>query len=128
MQDSNYAATQYIGKTGVERKGAFPYTEKLAVKQSKSMLKVTVSCEWLIESHQFRGDDLRLTIDSGLQIKAYSLLKGLNKLTGSIVALDVRNGGVLTMVNFPSFDPNAFSSGISPEPIGLDEFTLSPFI
>ena len=114
LQDSNYAATQYIGKTGVERKKELSLHGKVGSKT------IEINAEGRLlrvvdRKPPVPGDDLRLTIDSGLQIKAYSLLKGLNKLTGSIVALDVRNGGVLTMVNFPSFDPNAFSSGISPE-------------
>ena len=56
-----------------------------------------------------------MTIDSKLQRRAASLLKNLDNLSGSIVALDVRTGGVLAIASYPSYNPNAFASGISPE-------------
>ena len=56
-----------------------------------------------------------MTIDSKLQRRAASLLKNLDNLSGSIVALDVRTGGVLAIASYPSYNPNAFARGISPE-------------
>jgi len=38
-----------------------------------------------------------------------------NAYSGALVALDVNTGEVLAMVNYPSYDPNLFSSGISQE-------------
>ena len=59
------------------------------------------------------GQDLRLTIDLNFKVKL--LLRNLDNLSGSIVAMDVRTGGVLAIASYPSYDPNAFVSGISPE-------------
>ncbi len=113
LQDSNYAATQYIGKTGVERKRELFLHGKVGSKtieiNAEGRLLRVVDREPPVP-----GEDLRLTIDSKLQMKAASLLEDLNNLSGSIVALDVRTGGVLAMTSHPSYDPNAFASGISP--------------
>ncbi|MFC1700549.1 penicillin-binding protein 2 [Patescibacteria group bacterium] len=65
------------------------------------------------------GESLVTHIDKDLQIKLYQLIKEmLNKLKlkrAVGVAMDPRDGGVLALVNFPSFDNNLFSRGISKE-------------
>jgi len=85
------------------------------------------------------GDDLYLTLDIRLQKKAEeSLEKGLgiiqtggvyesqwgnflykdaykNATSGALVAIDVKTGEVLALANFPSYDLNLFSTGISSE-------------
>ncbi|MBK9293298.1 MAG: penicillin-binding protein 2 [Oligoflexia bacterium] len=60
------------------------------------------------------GHNITLTIDKDIQQAAYdSFIK--NKHTGSVVVLDPNTGEILSMVNTPSYDPNYFSTGISPE-------------
>jgi peptidoglycan glycosyltransferase len=54
-----------------------------------------------------RGDDVRLTIHSEVQVAARNAL-GDNR--GAIVALDPQTGAVLAMWSNPSFDPNPISS------------------
>lgn len=56
------------------------------------------------------GDVLRLTIDAGLQ--AYAARR-LGPESGSVVVIDTRTGGILTMASMPAYDPNSFSDGIS---------------
>ena len=56
------------------------------------------------------GETVRLTIDAGLQEYAARRL-GTN--SGSAVVLDCLTGDVLAMCSMPSYDPNAFSDGIS---------------
>lgn len=58
------------------------------------------------------GRDIRLTLDIDLQ-KAAEATLGNHK--GAIVAIDPNNGAVLAMVSRPTFDPNLFSTRISPE-------------
>ncbi|MGY6586782.1 MAG: peptidoglycan D,D-transpeptidase FtsI family protein [Wenzhouxiangella sp.] len=57
------------------------------------------------------GRDLQLTLDRRLQYLAYRELKeGVERFearSGSVVVMDVTNGEILAMVNFPSFNPNA---------------------
>lgn len=56
------------------------------------------------------GRDLQLTIDRRLQYLAFRQLKqGIAEVgarSGSVVVLDVTNGEILAMVNFPSYNPN----------------------
>lgn len=58
------------------------------------------------------GKDVTLTIDAELQKVAEATL-GTRK--GAIVAIDPRDGSVLAMASYPTFDPNIFSSRITPE-------------
>ncbi len=55
------------------------------------------------------GKNLVLTIDQDLQLAA---TKAFGDKTGSIVAIDPRNGEVLAMLSRPAFDPTEFSRGI----------------
>ncbi|MCC0175410.1 penicillin-binding protein 2 [Waterburya agarophytonicola K14] len=56
------------------------------------------------------GEDITLTIDAEVQRAAE---KALGTTKGAIVALDPKNGAVLAMASYPSFDPNIFSAPIT---------------
>ena len=56
------------------------------------------------------GKDITLTLDLDLQKAA---AEALNGITGSIVAIDPKNGAVLAMVSNPGFDPNIFTRRVS---------------
>ncbi len=56
------------------------------------------------------GHTLRLTIDAPLQEYA---ARRLGPNSGSVVVIDTETGGLLAMVSMPSYDPNAFTDGIS---------------
>jgi len=56
------------------------------------------------------GHNIYLTIDQQLQEKAETLLGGL---AGAVVAMEPSTGEVLVLVSSPSFDQNAFVSGLS---------------
>ncbi len=53
------------------------------------------------------GQDLTLTLDQRIQNVAKD---ALNDRKGSIVIMDLESGGILAMVNNPSYDPNHFVS------------------
>ena len=57
------------------------------------------------------GTDLMLALDSRLQFLADSLLAPY--LAGTVVALDVKTGGILCFVTTPGYDANAFSGVLS---------------
>ena len=105
----NYAGTTHIGKSGVENyyetrlhgKAGYELTEVDA--HGKPQLK-------LADEAPITGEDIFLSIDLELQIKAEELLSEHN---GAVVAIDPRNGEILAMASMPSFDPNLFVDGIS---------------
>lgn len=56
------------------------------------------------------GQDVRLTIDSRIQYFAWQKLRAAVRKqrakSGSLVILDARNGDILALTNYPSYDPN----------------------
>ena len=80
------------------------------------------------------GKDVRLSIDTDLQIKAYELLKekvekqGATTTAGAVVAQNPLDGSILAFVSYPSFDPNLLSSGITKEELArLNSDVRFPF-
>lgn len=53
------------------------------------------------------GNDVHLTLDHGLQMRAYQLMKGKK---GALVAVNPKTGEVLAMISSPSFDTNRLKS------------------
>jgi penicillin-binding protein 2 len=108
-QSANYAATRDIGKIGIEKfyetqlHGTVGFQE-VEVNNRGRVIRT------LREQPAISGDDLYLTLDLGLQLKAQEAL-GENR--GAIVALDPRTGGILAFYSNPSYDPNLFVHGIS---------------
>jgi len=58
------------------------------------------------------GHNLYLTVDSELQKVAWDALEGK---TGSIVAMDPRDGSILALVSRPAYDPELFNKKMSRE-------------
>lgn len=104
----NYAATNDIGKQGIEK-----YYEKL-LHGISGYKEVEVdsrgrTLRTLNEIPPQPGRNLNLSIDIRLQLTAEELLRGMR---GSMIMLDPRNGEILAFVSSPSYDPNAFVRGI----------------
>jgi len=58
------------------------------------------------------GRDIGLTLDFDLQKKATELLENRE---GAIIVLDPRNGDILALSSFPTYDPNKFITRFTPE-------------
>ncbi|MFP4119483.1 penicillin-binding protein 2 [Coleofasciculus sp.] len=106
-----YRMGDVAGKMGVEE--AFEPTlrgewggQQVEVDGAGQVLRI------LGEKEAKSGKDLQITLDLKTQ-KAAEAVLGNQK--GAIVALDPRNGAVLAMVSRPTFDPNIFSSRITPD-------------
>ncbi len=100
-----------VGKAGIERQ----YNEVLRGQDGLRRIVVnTFGAEIarLDESPPVSGRDLRLTLDSDLQLIAE---QGFQEDIGALVALDPRTGQVLALVSRPTFDPNLFTGGVSTE-------------
>lgn len=108
LDQARYSGTSHIGKLGIERAyesvlhGAVGYRQ-VEVNAEGRVIRV------LEQSPPRPGRDLRLTIDVSLQHMALAELAGRR---GAIVALDPRNGDILTLASSPAYDPNLFVNGI----------------
>ncbi len=108
-RDAEYSGTTHIGKTGIENY----YESRLHGKAGYEVIEVDAHGKpqlKLDEKTPIAGEDLFLSIDLELQIKAEELLSEHN---GAVVAIDPRNGEILAMASMPAFDPNLFVNGIS---------------
>ena len=79
------------------------------------------------------GNNLRLTLDLGLQQKMEEVLardlKATNRKQGVVVAMNPQTGEILGMVSLPSYDNNAFTGGIEPQKLqSLQENPNRPLV
>ncbi|WP_020558969.1 penicillin-binding protein 2 [Thiofilum flexile] len=109
LNRDEYAASTHIGKTGVEAS----HEDRLHGQTGYSLHEVDAHGQYkdlLDEKPPVGGQDLFLSIDMDLQLKAEDLLKNER---GAVIAIDPTNGEVLAMASMPTFDPNLFVNGIS---------------
>ncbi|MCT4594948.1 MAG: penicillin-binding transpeptidase domain-containing protein [Anaeromicrobium sp.] len=132
---TGYKTTDLIGKSGIERK----FEKELKGVDGAKYVEVDVYGRLVdtlrVQSPQ-KGKDVYLTIDKDLQMVAEkSLKKALeqiqvggtfksefgdykyrdafrNATSGAVVALDAKTGEVLALANYPSYNPNLFTTGI----------------
>ncbi|WP_442596177.1 peptidoglycan D,D-transpeptidase FtsI family protein [Parapusillimonas sp. JC17] len=111
-------AAHVIGFTNIEDKGIegveLAFNEELSGKPgSRRVIKDRLGR--VVEDVQaivppVNGQDLKLSIDSGLQFDTYTALKkGLTEhkaKAGAGIVIDVQTGEVLALVNLPTYDPN----------------------
>ncbi|MBU2875975.1 penicillin-binding protein 2 [Marinobacter salexigens] len=105
----NYAGTNYIGKSGVERF----YEELLHGKVGYQHVETNArgrTLRVLDRENPVPGEDLQLHLDLRLQNRAHELLDGRR---GAIVAIEPATGGILALASVPGFDANKFVTGIS---------------
>ena len=107
----NYAATDHIGKIGIERF----YESILHGEVGSQHVETNAHGRVLRVLQQEKptpGVDLTLHIDAVLQ---KNIIELMGDRRGSVVALDPKTGGVLAMVSTPTYDANPFVTGISTE-------------
>lgn len=107
----NYAGTNYIGKSGIERF----YEELLHGKVGYQHVETNArgrTLRVLERQNPVPGEDIRLHLDMRLQKLAHELLDGRR---GAIVAIEPKTGGLLALASVPGFDANLFVTGISVE-------------
>ena len=100
-----------IGKNGIEKM----YDLALRGKAGTSYIEMDALGRVIRElerDEEQSGQELVLTIDSGLQ---EFIIRRLEGLSASVVVMDALNGEVLALVSTPGFDPNAFDKGLSEE-------------
>lgn len=98
-----------IGKSGVEK----VYDELLRGTAGTSQVEVNAIGRIIRELSRQDGEpgrDISLTLDLDLQTFA---AERIADESAAVVVMDVQTGDVLAIVSTPSFDPNAFNSGLS---------------
>jgi penicillin-binding protein 2 len=115
LQQSNDPLLQLpdfrVGKAGIEK----TYDLALRGKGGTSQVEVNSVGRVIRELHRDDGEpgiDLHLTLDVKLQQFA---AQRLGDESASAVVMDIHTGDVLVMTSTPSFDPNAFNRGLTPD-------------
>ncbi len=107
LYNQGYSNTSIIGKTGIERQ----YDQLLQGKSGTESRTVDVRGRFVsddpIVTAPQSGDNLILTIDARIQELTE---KALGDRVGSAIVLNPRTGEIISMVSYPYFDPNIFSS------------------
>lgn len=109
LEATNYAATHYVGKLGIEKfyeqqlHGEVGY-QKVETNARGRVMRI------LERTDPKPGNDLVLNLDLRLQQIIEKLLAGRR---AAVVAIEPKTGGILALVSTPSYDPNLFVTGIS---------------
>ncbi|WP_338034571.1 penicillin-binding protein 2 [Halorhodospira neutriphila] len=106
-----YRGTDYIGKSGIE----LAYEEVLHGEPGFKRVETNALGRVIrtMERQAPRpGDDLILTLDSGLQRVAE---RALGEQAGALVALQPGSGEILAMVSHPDYNPELFIEGMTTE-------------
>ncbi len=108
LDPSNYAATNYVGKTGVEKSYEALLHGQVGHQQVETNARGRV-LRVLDRTPPVPGQNLYLNIDVALQRTAE---KSFNGQRGALVAISPKTGAVLSLVSIPTYDPNLFVNGI----------------
>ncbi|MBE9158644.1 penicillin-binding protein 2 [Nodosilinea sp. LEGE 06152] len=108
-RDKGYRLGDVVGQMGAE--AAFESTlhgtwggQQVEVDSAGRIISI------LGEKPATAGQDIQLTIDLELQRAAEA---ALGTREGAIVAMDPRNGAILAMASWPTYDPNIFTTRIT---------------
>ena len=118
LDGAAYAGTSHTGKTGAEHfnedmlHGDVGFQQVVTNALGRRVPAETREfSDSLPENESAQpGANLYLSIDLDVQKAASKALEGSR---GAIVAIDPTNGEILALVSAPSFDPNAFATGMS---------------
>jgi penicillin-binding protein 2 len=110
----NFWQTEIYGRDGIEKK----YNKILSGINGSDIVEKDISGKvqgGSIVNQPIAGRNINLTIDARLQSKLYELLSTYIKQTGyrsgSAVMMDVTNGDIVSMTNFPEYNSNIMSAG-----------------
>lgn len=110
LKDEGYSDKDTIGKEGVEKK----YDSILKGKKGYQYFEINArgkALKTIKKKPSEKGEDIQLTIDMRLQTFIENEFKK-SKLTGSFIAINPKNGEILTMVSYPTYPLDVFSSSI----------------
>ncbi|HEY5221058.1 MAG TPA: penicillin-binding transpeptidase domain-containing protein [Candidatus Paceibacterota bacterium] len=114
--DAKLTADDFVGKTGIEQEydTVLQGTPGVSVKFTNATGKVLGEEQ---QSSPTIGGSVHLTIDGGLQTELYDAIQQelsvLGRQVGVGLAIDPQTGAVLSLVNLPGYDNNAFENPAS---------------
>jgi penicillin-binding protein 2 len=117
---SNYRGSDHLGKIGIEES----YEEELHGQTGFEQVEIDAggrAVRSLNRQEPVAGNNLILSLDLKLQ---QITERAFGKYRGALVAIDPKNGEILTFVSQPGFDPNLFVDGI--DQVSWDEYNNSP--
>ena len=111
-----YSQGDFVGKNGLEN----VLEPTLRGKKGYKEVEADVSGRELKTLRKFpseNGNNLILTLDVRVQeeLEKAMISTPENVMNGSVVVMKVQTGEVLAIASKPSFDPNEFAAGITPE-------------
>ncbi len=110
-QQANYKGTDHIGKTGLEQH----YEFELHGQTGYEEVEIDAGGRALRSLKRIppvSGNNLQLTLDARLQEITE---QAFGDRKGALVAIDPATGGILALVSNPTYDPNLFVDGITPD-------------
>lgn len=110
-RQANYKGTDHVGKTGLEQH----YEFELHGETGYEEVEIDAGGRALRSLKRIPpvpGNNLALTLDSKLQ---QITEQAFGDRKGSLVAIDPKTGGILALVSNPTYDPNLFVDGITPD-------------
>lgn len=110
IDQKNYKATRHIGKVGIEKYYEDLLHGTIGTRTVETDAQGRVIGKPLAETPPVPGQNIRLALDSRLQLAASKAMQGYR---GSVIAIDPASGDVLALVSNPGYDPNLFVTGIS---------------
>jgi penicillin-binding protein 2 len=109
IEESRYAGTETIGKSGVEKAYEDALLGQVGVERVETSARGQIMRS-VDRDDPVPGIDIPLHLDIGLTAKLY---EALGDRRGAIVAIDPQTGGILGLASAPTYDANAFIGGIS---------------
>jgi penicillin-binding protein 2 len=115
-KDPAYRQGDFVGKNGLEN----IYESLLRGQKGYKEVEVDVSGRELKTLRKLppeSGNNLILTLDVKIQKELEKLMTGTAEVNknGSAVVMKVQTGEIIAITSKPSFDPNKFAAGISPD-------------
>ncbi|AVQ29627.1 penicillin-binding protein 2 [Fusobacterium ulcerans] len=111
LKDEGYSPRDIVGKDGIER----AYDKQLQGEDGYEYIEVNafnkVQRRVAEEKDPVPGKDLYMTLDMELQEYMEEQFKEDGRV-GAFIAMDPKTGGIITMVSYPTYSLNMFSSQI----------------
>lgn len=110
LKDEGYDDRDVIGKEGIEKQ----YDKVLRGEKGYEYFEVnarSIAQKTIKRKPSVKGKDVHLTLDMRLQRYVENVFKERN-LVGSMIAINPKNGKIITMVSYPTYPLNTFSSTI----------------